>query len=111
MKTGDNEILERIKELSNEDWFKNGYDAPENIIEEFEDIESDNSDLDYLIELTTGGPGLTDVWISRGVLIGDVFSYGDGLEDGEEVTEDDIYNDNKIYFSENRELLLSEIIL
>jgi hypothetical protein len=40
-----------------------------------------------------------------------VFSYGDGLEDGEEVTEDDIYNDNKIYFSENRELLLSEIIL
>jgi hypothetical protein len=111
MKTGDNEILERIKELSNEDWFKNGDDAPENIIEEFEDIESDNSDLDYLIELTTGGPGLTDVWISRGVLIGDVFSYGDGLEDGEEVTEDDIYNDNKIYFSENRELLLSEIIL
>ena len=111
MKTGDNEILERIKELSNEDWFKNGDDAPENIIEEFEDIESVNSDLDYLIELTTGGPGLTDVWISRGVLIGDVFAYCDGLEDGEEVTEDDIYNDNKIYFSENRELLLSEIIL
>lgn len=111
MKTGDKEILERIKELSNEDWFKNGDDAPDNIIEEFEDIESDNSELDYLIELTTGGPGLTDVWISRGVLIGDVFAYGDGLEDGEEVTEDDIYNDNKIYFSENRESLLSEIIL
>jgi hypothetical protein len=111
MKTGDNEILERIKELSNEDWFKNGDDAPENIIEEFEDIESDNSDLDYLIELTTGGPGLTDVWISRGVLIGDVFAYGDGLEYGEEVTEDDIYEDNMIHFSNERERLLRNIIL
>ena len=106
-----NQILARIKELSNEDWFKNGDDAPDDIIEEFEDIESDNEDLNYLIELTAGGPGLTDVWISRGVLIGDVFAYGDGLEDGEEVTEDDIYEDNKIYFSEQRELLLIEIIL
>ena len=107
----DNQILARIKELSNEDWFKNGEDAPDDIIEEFEDIESDNENLNYLIELTAGGPGLTDVWISRGVLIGDVFAYGDGLEDGEEVTEDDIYEDNKIYFSEQRELLLIEIIL
>jgi hypothetical protein len=107
----DNQILARIKELSKEDWFKNGDDAPDDIIEEFEDIESDNDDLNYLIELTSGGPGLTDVWISRGVLIGDVFAYGDGLEDGEEVTEDDIYDDNKIYFSEQRELLLIEIIL
>jgi len=107
----DNQILARIKELSKEDWFKNGDDAPDDIIEEFEDIESDNDDLNYLIELTSGGPGLTDVWISRGVLIGDVFAYGDGLEDGEEVTEDDIYEDNKIYFSEQRELLLIEIIL
>ena len=107
----DNQILARIKELSKEDWFKNGDDAPDDIIEEFEDIESDIEDLNYLIELTAGGPGLTDVWISRGVLIGDVFAYGDGLEDGEEVTEDDIYEDNKIYFSEQRELLLIEIIL
>lgn len=107
----DNQILARIKELSKEDWFKNGDDAPDDIIEEFEDIESDNEDLNYLIELTAGGPGLTDVWISRGVLIGDVFAYGDGLEDEEEVTEDDIYEDNKIYFSEQRELLLIEIIL
>jgi hypothetical protein len=107
----DNQILARIKELSKEDWFKNGDDAPDDIIEEFEDIESDNEDLNYLIELTAGGPGLTDVWISRGVLIGDVFAYGDGLEEGEEVTEDDIYDDNKIYFSEQRELLLIEIIL
>ena len=107
----DNQILERIKELSKENWFKNGDDAPDYIIEEFENIESDNDDLNYLIELASGGPGLTDVWISRGVLIGDVFAYGDGLEDGEEVTEDDIYEDNKIYFSEQRELLLIEIIL
>lgn len=107
----DKDIIARIKELSNEDWFKNGDDAPDDIIEEFEDIESDNDDLNYLIELTAGGPGLTDVWISRGVLIGDVFAYGDGLEDGEEVTEDDIYEDNKIHFSEQRELLLMEIIL
>ncbi len=107
----DNQILERIKELSKEDWFNNGDDAPDDIIEEFEDIKSDNDDLNYLIDLTAGGPGLTDVWISRGVLIGDVFAYGDGLEDGEEVTEDDIYEDNKIHFSEQRELLLIEMIL
>lgn len=107
----DQEILDRVKELSNEDWFKNGDDAPDDIIEEFEDIESDNEDLNHLIELTAGGPGLTDVWISRGVLIGDVFAYGDGLEYGEEVTEDDIYEDNKIYFSEQRERLLLDIIL
>jgi len=107
----DQDILARIKELSKEDWFKDGDDAPEEIYEELNEESPHNEDLDYLLELTIGGPGLTDVWISRGVLIGDVLAYGDGLEDGEEVTEEDIYEDNKMFIAERRIGLLDEIIL
>ena len=107
----DQEILDRINELSKEDWFKNGEDAPDDVINEFDEIETDNDELTHLIYFTASGPGHTDIWLSRFVLIGDVFSYGDGLEEGEEVTEDDIYEDNKIHFSNERERLLRNIIL
>jgi len=107
----DKDILARIKEISNEDWFKNGEDAPEGVYEELKEESPYDDDLDYLLELTIGGPGLTDVWLSRGVLIGDVLAYGDGLEDGEEVTEDDIYEDNKMYIADRRASLLDEIVL
>jgi len=107
----DKDILARIKELSNEDWFKNGEDAPEEIIDEFDGVEADNDDLGYLLELTIGGPGYSDVWLSRGVLIGDVLAYGDGLEPGEEVTEDEIYEDNQMYIADRRSSLVDEIIL
>ena len=107
----DQEILDRVKELSKEDWFKNGEDAPEDVINEFDEIETDNDELTHLIFFTASGPGHTDIWLSRFVLIGDVFSYGDGLEEGEEVTEDDIYEDNRIHFSNERERLLRNIIL
>ena len=111
MSEHDKEIFERIKELAKEDWFKKGEDAPDNIREEFEEVESDNELLNKLIELSSGGPGLTDVWISRGVLISDVLAYGDGLEDGEEVTEDDIYDDNQIWIADERISLIEEINL
>ena len=107
----DQEILDRVKELSKEDWFKNGEDAPEDVINEFDDIETDNDELTHLIFFTASGPGHTDIWLPRFVLIGDVFSYGDGLEEGEEVTEEDIYEDNRIHFSNERERLLRNIIL
>ena len=107
----DQEILDRVKELSKEDWFKNGEDAPEDVINEFDEIETDNDELTHLIFFTASGPGHTDIWLSRFALIGDVFSYGDGLEEGEEVTEDDIYEDNRIHFSNERERLLRNIIL
>jgi hypothetical protein len=107
----DQEILDRVKELSKEDWFKNGEDAPEDVINEFDEIETDNDELTHLIFFTASGPGHTDIWLSRFVLIGDVFSYGDGLEEGEEVTEEDIYEDNRIHFSNERERLLRNIIL
>ena len=107
----DQEILDRVNELSKEDWFKNGEDAPEDVINEFDEIETDNDELTHLIFFTASGPGHTDIWLSRFVLIGDVFSYGDGLEEGEEVTEDDIYEDNRIHFSNERERLLRNIIL
>jgi hypothetical protein len=98
----DKDILERIKQLSVEDWFKNGEDAPEDIIEELGWVEAEDEDLTELIELVVSGPGLTDVWLSRGVLIGDVFAWGDGLEEGEEITEEEIYEDNKMFIAEER---------
>lgn len=107
----DKEILARIKELSKEDWFKNGDDAPEEIIDEFDGVQANNDDLDYLIELTTTGPGLTDVWLSRGVLIGDVFAWNDGLYDGETISEEEIDEDNRMYIADRRASLLDEIIL
>ena len=107
----DKDILARIKELSNEDWFQNGDDSPEEVYEELYAIEAENEDLAYLLELTIGGPGSTDVWLSRGVLIGDVLAYGDGLEEGEEVTEDEIYEDNQMYIADRRATLVEEIIL
>ena len=107
----DKDILARIKELSNEDWFQNGDDSPEEVYEELYGIEAQNDDLAYLLELTIGGPGYSDVWLSRGVLIGDVLAYGDGLEPGEEVTEDEIYEDNQMFIGERRMGLLDEIIL
>jgi hypothetical protein len=107
----DQEILDRINELSKEDWFKDGEDAPDDVINEFDEIETDNDELTHLIYFTASGPGHTDIWLSRFVLIGDVFSYGDGLEEGEEVTENDIYEDNRIHFSNERERLLRNIIL
>jgi len=107
----DKDILQRIKQLSVEDWFKNGDDAPEEIYDELYEIEAENDDLVYLLELTITGPGLTDVWLSRGELIGDVLAYGDGLEEGEEVTEDEIYEDNQIFIAERRANLIEEIVL
>jgi hypothetical protein len=107
----DKDILERINQLSVEDWFKNGEDAPEDIYEELYEIEAENDDLVYLLELTITGPGLTDVWLSRGVLIGDVFAWGDGLDEGEEVTEDEIYEDNQMFIAERRATLLDEVVL
>jgi hypothetical protein len=107
----DKDILQRIKQLSVEDWFKNGDDAPEEIYDELYEIEAENDDLVYLLELTITGPGLTDVWLSRGVLIGDVFAWGDGLEEGEEVTEDEIYEDNQMFIAERRATLLDEVVL
>ena len=105
----DKDILARIQQLSVEDWFKNGEDAPDDIIEELGYIETDNDDLAELIELTITGPGLTDVWLSRGVLIGDVFAWGDGLEEDEEITEDEIYEDNKMFIADERRAF-SEIL-
>jgi hypothetical protein len=107
----DKDILQRIKQLSVEDWFKDGDDAPEEIYDELYEIEAENDDLVYLLELTITGPGLTDVWLSRGVLIGDVFAWGDGLEEGEEVTEDEIYEDNQMFIAERRATLLDEVVL
>lgn len=107
----DEQILARIKELSKEDWFINGEDAPEEIYEELSEESAYNEDLEYLLELTINGPGITDVWLSREVLIGDVFAHGDGLDEGEEVTEEDIYEDNRMYIADRRATLVEEIIL
>jgi hypothetical protein len=100
----------KIKALSGESWFIEGDDPPEEVVDEFSDVHTDDSDLDTLIEFTTEGPGTTDVWINRGVLIADVIAYGDGLSSpDEEVTEDDIEEENRESFSEMRKESLMDI--
>jgi hypothetical protein len=102
----DDEILSRIKEISQEDWWINGEDAPEDIIGEFSEVEKTvNPDLGELIELTIGGPGLTDVWLSKNELISDVLD-----DENPPVSREEIDMDNKEWFAEKREELLAKLM-
>ncbi len=96
-------IFYKIKALSGESWFIEGDDPPEDLLDELDEFaETLNTDLSILVDLTKEGPGYTDVWLNRGVLIGDAIEHGDGLSPGEEVTEDDIWEENREYFKEER---------
>ncbi len=92
----------KIKALSGENWFINGDDPPEEVVNEFSDTVTNDQDLDYLIQMTTEGPGMIDVWINRGVLIADAIAYGEGVFKGEEVTEEDIVEENRGAFRAGR---------
>jgi hypothetical protein len=96
-------IFYKIKVLSGERWFIEGDDPPEDLLDELDEFsETSNTDLSILVDLIKEGPGYTDVWLNRGVLIGDAIEHGDGLSPGEEVTEDDIWEENREYFKEER---------
>lgn len=95
----DNEILIQIISLFNELWFLNGEDAPEDdFIASIRDFgtETDNQFLIDAIELVTGGPGYSDVWIDQNILISE-------LDD--DVDMEEIRESNRRWFeSERKEL-------
>lgn len=101
----DSDIFKKIWQYSNDKWFIDGNDAPDDIIADLEDDienhESKNDDLMELIELTGGGPGYTDVWLSRNTLISDAMADG--------YTRDGIDADNQRYFAERRKELIDKL--
>jgi hypothetical protein len=101
----DLEILKRIEEIAQEDWWAQGLDAPEEVVWELENFETEVSSLSHLIEATMSGPDSTDVWLPRNLLIGDVIG---GREDLDRIpSEEEIHNDNMEFFAEIRARLLS----
>ena len=99
---GDYLIFKKIWDLSKEDWFTNGDDAPSEIIDEFEGIETEDADLSELVELTAGGPGYTDVWLSNGILISDI-------DDDDEISPEEVIEENRIYFADKRKKLIDKL--
>jgi hypothetical protein len=94
-------IFRKIWEYSRHKWFIDGNDPPSEVIEDLEDEGSSDTDLDELIELTSSGPGWTDVWLEENTLKSDAISDGH--------SEDEIDADNQRYFAEHRKKLIDEL--
>lgn len=93
----DQQILEQIKELSEQSWFHEGLDCPDpKLIENLEEVEADNESLRDLIDLTVSGPDSTDVFLPTNQLISEI-----GWEE-DQLTEDEIFEANRMEFSDRR---------
>ena len=91
------QILDQIRELAEQSWFHEGLDCPDpKLIENLENAEVENESLQDLIDLTVSGPDSTDVFLPTNELIGDIFWGEDPL------TEDEIFEANRMEFSERR---------
>jgi len=91
------QILDQIKELAEQSWFHEGLDCPDpKLIENLENAETENKSLQDLIDLTVSGPDSTDVFLPTNELIGDIF-WGE-----DQLTEDEIFEANRMEFSERR---------
>lgn len=91
----DNEILIQLISVFNDPWFLNGEDAPgDDFIASIRDLgnETNNQFLIDAIELVTGGPGYSDVWIDQNILISELDE--EDLEDVEE--------SNRLWFKRER---------
>ena len=90
------QILDQIRELAEQSWFHEGLDCPDpKLIENLENAEVENESLQDLIDLTVSGPDSTDVFLPTKELIGDILG-----ED--QLTEEEIFEANRIEFSELR---------
>lgn len=103
----DFKVFTSILELSNEAWFFDGLDSPEEL-NELVDVEVENEDLHELLQLTTSGPDSTDIWLETHELQADVVREG-SLEVEGEITYDEMWESNRIYFGDKRYFLLEEI--
>ena len=93
----DRKILEQIKELSEQSWFHEGLDCPDpKLIENLENAEVENESLQDLIDLTISGPDSTDVFLPTHQLISEI-RWGE-----DQLTEDEIFEANRMEFSERR---------
>lgn len=91
------QILEQIRELAEQSWFHEGLDCPDpKLIENLEDAEVENESLQDLIDLTVSGPDSTDVFLPTHQLISEI-----GWEE-DQLTEDEIFEANRMEFSERR---------
>jgi hypothetical protein len=90
------QILDQIRELAEQSWFHEGLDCPDpKLIENLENAEVEIKSLQDLIDLTVSGPDSTDVFLPTNELIGDIL-----WED--QLTEDEIFEANRMEFSERR---------
>ena len=103
----DFKIFTSILELSNQPWFFDGLDSPEEL-NELVDVEVENEDLHELLQLTTSGPDSTDIWLETHELQADVVREG-SLEVEGEITYDEMWESNRLYFGDKRYFLLEEI--
>ena len=91
------QILDQIKELAEQPWFHEGLDCPDpKLIENLENAEVESESLQDLIDLTLSGPGSTDVFLPTNELIGDI------LWEEDQLTEDEIFEANRMEFSDRR---------
>ena len=101
-------VFTSILELSKEPWFFDGLDSPEDLADRFSDVEVENEDLHELLQLTTSGPDSTDIWLETHELQADVVRDG-SLEVEGEITYDEMWESNRLYFGDKRYFLLEEI--
>lgn len=99
--TNDQEIFNRILEVSTQEWFVNGEDNPNpELVEFLEDCEAENDHLQELVHLTASGPDSTDLHIALD-LISDLIYEG---EDADEIRES-----NREYFSTQRAAIINQL--
>jgi hypothetical protein len=89
----DIKVIYLLFSVQNEDWVVNGEDPDGEFAEKISDLERHVSfnPLVPFMEFFYGGPGFSDVWLSRGELISDVLSEDPDLED-------EINEDNRLWF-------------
>ena len=99
----DADAIKKIMEVSNEPWFINGDDAPEEFIDSLDNFESDDEEIQNAVEICTGGPGYTDIWLENDELISDAMS------EDPELTEEEIDKSNRKWFSRERAKVINFI--
>jgi len=99
----DKDAVNKIMSVSNQSWFTDGEDAPEEFSEYFENFETENTEIEYAVEICTGGPGFTDVWLERNELISDI------MREEPDITEEEIEDSNRNWFASERAIIINNL--
>ena len=99
----DKDAVNKIMSVSNQSWFTDGGDAPEEFSEYFENFETENTEIEYAVEICTGGPGFTDVWLERNELISDI------MREEPDITEEEIEDSNRNWFASERAIIINNL--